>query len=174
MGDGESRLDLYADGGVVKVNPSPYAGTWAFVVVLNGIEIIQHSGVVLPKDGVDGKVSNNVTELFALVRAIEYLYETWGDMADQAHIYSDSKVSLLRVFERAKLNNVPAWLVQRLQAVQDKGCASLPYTLLDGHPTRDQLKAGKGKRGNPVSIYNATCDRLCTEAGAAHMANGKG
>ena len=33
--------------------------------------------------------------------------------------------------------------------------------LLDGHPTRSQLEAGKGKRGGPVSEHNVWCDKAC-------------
>lgn len=41
----------------------------------------------------------------------------------------------------------------------------LQYVQLDGHPTKANLRAGVGKRGNPVSRHNAWCDRECARVG---------
>lgn len=159
---------LYADGGVISVNPSPYGGTWAWCQVDDfGIRIRGESGVILSHDGIGNSVSNNVAELAALVFGLEALPPDWRGI-----IYSDSWVSLQRVFLAAALNNVPRWLVLRLQVIQKSGrLAGMRYVLLDGHPTKAQLAMGRGKRGNPVSEHNVWCDQACQKAAAFHSAD---
>jgi hypothetical protein len=56
------------------------------------------------------------------------------------------------------------WLVDGLTTRQELG--RLEPILLDGHPTQAQLKAGVGKRGNPVSRFNAWCDLECQRMAA--------
>lgn len=151
---------LYTDGGVIGQNPSPLGGTWAWCLVDASGELRRQSvGWISPADLGADAVSNNHTELLALVLGLEAL-----DADFAGTVYSDSWVSLQRVFLAAKLNNVPQWLVERLQALQKSGrLAGLGYTLLDGHPTRAQLAAGVGKRGNPVSKWNVWCDEQCSQ-----------
>lgn len=87
-------------------------------------------------------------------------------------VYSDSWVTLQRVFLAARLANVPPWLVQRLQAIQRSGrLEGMTWKLLDGHPTKAQLAAGTGKRGNLVSEHNVWCDRACQAAARQHHAD---
>jgi hypothetical protein len=148
---------LYADGGLIGHNPSSIGGTWAWCQVDKDGQRIKHaSGIVTPEQ-VGGPVTNNVTELLALVEGLESLPAIWNGA-----VYSDSLVTLLRVFQAGKLANVPRWLCQRLWAVQRTGALALmTYTLLDGHPTKAQLESGVGKRGNPVSIHNVWADQEC-------------
>lgn len=150
---------LYTDGGVIGQNPSPIGGTWAWCMVDAEGTLLRHaSGWVNPVEMNAEAVTNNHTELMALVLGLEALPETFAGT-----VYSDSWVSLQRVFLAAKLANVPAWLVERLQAIQRSGrLATLRFQLLDGHPTRAQLDAGIGKRGNPVSTWNVWCDEQCS------------
>ena len=150
---------LYTDGGVIGQNPSPIGGTWAWCLVDASGEMRRHAfGRITPAELGAEAVTNNHTELLALVLGLEAL-----DADFAGTVYSDSWVSLQRVFRAAKLNNVPQWLIDRLQALQKSGrLANLDYTLLDGHPTRAQLEAGIGKRGNPVSKWNVWCDEQCS------------
>ncbi len=112
-----------------------------------------------PDMGLGGYVTNNVSELYALCRAIRAI-----PAGSDCHIYSDSFVTLQRVFQRAKLNNVPPWLIEFMDgAILYLGdCRRYQWTLLDGHPTKDQLVRGTGKRGSPVSEWNVHCDAACT------------
>lgn len=150
---------LYTDGGVIGQNPSGIGGTWAWCMVdAEGQQQRHASGWMSPADMQVDVVSNNHTELLALVLGLEALDEGFTGT-----IYSDSWVSLQRIFLAAKLNNVPQWLIDRLQAIQKSGrLASVSYQLLDGHPTRAQLETGLGKRGNPVSKWNVWCDEQCS------------
>src|ERR1043166_547843 len=94
---------LFADGGVILKNPSTIGGTWAYCLVdCEGQYVQQKSGILLPAQIKMSHVTNNVTELFALVKGILSLPEDWEGM-----VYSDSHVSLLRIFRYGKLNNVP-------------------------------------------------------------------
>lgn len=155
---------LYTDGGVIQVNPSPFGGTWAWCVVEDGQRIRHDSGVLLPTPDCP-VITNNVTELYALVAGIEALPLDWVGV-----VFSDSWVSLQRVFLSAKLKNVPPWLVARLQTIQTSGrLARMAYVLLDGHPTKAQLLAGRGKRGGPVSEHNVWCDTECNRIGRAAL-----
>jgi hypothetical protein len=114
-------------------------------------------GYVTPAELDAPAVTNNHTELLALVLGLEALPVGWAGT-----VYSDSWVSLQRVFLAAKLANVPPWLVERLQTLQKSGALKqMTYTLLDGHPTRAELAAGIGKRGHMVSIHNVFVDDLC-------------
>jgi hypothetical protein len=157
---------LYADGGVIGRNPSPVGGTWAWCLVdRHGQRIRSRAGAILPRDAQVEAITNNLTELLALVCGLEEVPTGWGGT-----VYSDSWVSLQRVFLAAKLNNVPPWLVTRLHALQSSGhLAAMRYVLLDGHPTQAQLASGVGKRGNPVSEHNVWCDRACGGIAAGYV-----
>lgn len=164
-------LSVYADGGVIRVNPSPIGGTWAYVHVEDGNQIIRKAyGVMAPSSGIGGCVTNNVSELFALCRAILAI-----PTGTQAHIYSDSQCSLLRVFKSAKMNQVPDWLVLlRHEAAEHLQCLDgVQWTLLDGHPTKAQLLAGVGKRGGPVSWWNVWADSVCQQEAQSYLAKNK-
>ena len=152
-------IALYTDGGVIGQNPSLIGGTWAWCLVDASGEMRRHAvGWLTPAELDAEAVTNNHTELLALVLGLEAL-----DADFAGTVYSDSWVSLQRVFLAAKLNNVPQWLVERLQILQKSGrLANLDYTLLDGHPTRAQIEAGIGKRGHPVSKWNVWCDQQCS------------
>lgn len=157
-------LDLYTDGGVIGQNPSTLGGTWAYCLVdATGQRITCDSGIITPAEAQLPAVTNNLTELLAIVKGREALPYAWTGT-----IHSDSWVSLQRVFLAAKLKNVPPWLVTRLQKLQRDGWfTGCHWMLLDGHPTKAQLAAGVGKRGAPVSIHNVWCDQACTKAGRA-------
>lgn len=154
---------VYTDGGVKGANPSEFGGSWAFVYVRQNTVIHEDSGIVLPSDVGLPTVSNNVTELVAVLLALEQLPDHWGGA-----VFTDSLVTLRR-FESmtAKVNGVPGFLVDRVRAV----VARLDYALnlLGGHPTKDDLNRGhrlknNGSPGLPVSQFNVMVDKMCGEA----------
>ena len=162
MGD---IVALYADGGVIGSNPSPIGGSWAYALVDAEGARVRTAASVLTAADCGHPVTNNVTELLALVSGLEALPATWCGT-----VYSDSWVSLQRLFLAARLHGVPLWLMRRLHAIQRSGrLARMAYVLLDGHPTRVQLAAGVGKRGSPVSEHNVWCDTACQQQARAYM-----
>ena len=98
---------LYCDGGVIGHNPSSIGGTYAFRL-LNKAEVVirEYSSVVLPLEiGIGPTVSNNQTEMLALLYALRSVsYQFAGT------VYSDSQVTLGRVFMGWKWTNIPPWM----------------------------------------------------------------
>jgi ribonuclease HI len=156
-------IDVYCDGGVIQVNPSPIGGTWAYVIVdQDGVEVRRAFGVVTPAEIGMPAVTNNFTEFFAALQAFYFLPKGWA-----GRLHTDSNVTRLRlIYPNAKMNGIPnPW--QELLRYFRSHLGGFNVTLLDGHPTKAQLEKGVGKRGNPVSKWNVLCDKLCTEAGRA-------
>ncbi len=157
---------LFADGGVLGPNPSEIGGSWAFCRVVDGVQVDTRSGVVLPQKIGMRTVSNNISELYAIIAGIKSLPPDW-----RGTIVTDSLVTLRRRFPGAKMNGVPDAMARfaRLyfDKVIDNGCR---FTLVDGHPTKEHLLTGFGKRGNRVSKWNKWCDTGCNEAGKAYLA----
>ncbi len=160
-------VSLFADGGCITRNPSTLGGTWAWVAVnAAGVRVAERSGSITPADIGMGVVTNNVTELLAAVEALEAREPGWsGTLA------TDSGVTFkrLRRPEKAGMKGVPVELVARLKAAV-KRAGRLTLLHLSGHPTAEQLRAGVGKHGLPVSVHNVRCDKLCTEAALAWKA----
>ena len=185
---------VYADGGVVGINPSPLAGTYAWVHVVDGQRVRSDYGYVVPEfvaalcDGTEsgvkpGVVSNNFTELIALVYALEALPDGWSGVA-----YSDSGITLGRVrsvFDvvrgRAEMthqfNGIPGGLRARVFALV-KRLGELLFVGLAGHPTNEELMRGyKTKRHKrtgqlyhvPVSVHNRRCDAMCHSAADRYL-----
>lgn len=150
--------ELYCDGGVIKVNPSPIGGTWAYCLLADGNVVQQESGVVFPAQINMSTVSNNLTEMLAVLKGLSSLPNDWQGM-----IYSDSQVTLGRVFMGWKWNNIPVILHKLYRYHRERliNWDHLGWVLLDGHPTKTQLEAGTGKRGHPVSEHNVWCDKAC-------------
>lgn len=148
---------VYADGGVIQRNPSPIGGTWAWChVSASGERIRTDSGVILPRQRLP-EITNNLSEYVALVRGLEALPEGWSGA-----VYSDSQVTLARLFERARCKGLPQVLIrQGAAAVARLDWASISPVLLSGHPTKAELLAGLAKSGRPVSEHNVWCDREC-------------
>lgn len=152
--------ELYCDGGVISKNPSPIGGTWAFCLVgEKGLEWIS-SGYITPDEINSPTVTNNQTEMLALVHGLHALPDDF-----KGTIFSDSKVTLGRAFLGYKWENIPEWLhnefreeSKRLHLHDPK---KIKWTLLAGHPTKAQLQSGIGRHGLPVSEYNVRCDEMC-------------
>lgn len=151
-------IDVYMDGGVILRNPSPYGGTWAFVIVRNDKVIKKESGTFKPWAMSSSTVTNNQSELVAAYYALKYLADD-----DMAHLYSDSEVTLGRLFYGYSMNNVPQWLCDELASHKRRlrYFSVFKHTLLAGHPHRISLMKGTDKYGRPVSKYNVMCDDLC-------------
>jgi ribonuclease HI len=161
---------VYADGGVIGRNPSPVGGTYAWCHVDEcGERVATGSGLVLPdphfpRDLVSGvedvfacpaPITNNQTEFLALLRGLMALPEGWSGT-----VHSDSKITLGRFFWEWKITQIPhEWIRWGSEVRQRLG--KCEPVLLDGHPTRAQLTAGVGKRGQPVSEHNVWCDTQC-------------
>jgi ribonuclease HI len=163
------EVSCYSDGGVAwsstgKGSISDFGGGWAYCLCENDERFEECYGVLLPRNGYNGYVTNNLTELHALTKGILALPD--GCIA---HIYSDSQCSLLRVFEAAKLNGVPEWLVTQTRVAREKltRFKSLTWTMLAGHPNKKELASGvKVKDGVTymVSEHNVRADKLCSLA----------
>ncbi len=169
---------IYCDGGLLSPNPSSVGGTWAFVYVDEANEeIYAESGLVtLPQVAPSPTVSNNHSELAALLHSLRGLPRGWSGT-----IYSDSHVTIERfrnfkiggAASREKLEKtVPAVWVNNLER-KKKELGDLGFVLLAGHPTKANLEAGT-KGDLPVSIHNKRCDDLCNEAKARFWADSRG
>jgi len=152
-------FEVYTDGGVIGRNPSPVGGTWAFCFVEADQRVREESGVI-PGDELS-QITNNMTELFAILKALEALPD-----GARAHVHSDSQVSLGRVFSGWRLKNVPAYMRFMLERerARFKAFEGFTVTLLEGHPSSSELARGFGEN-HPVSQHNVWCDHACTEAG---------
>jgi ribonuclease HI len=164
----ERIKNVYADGGVVTRNPSGIGGTWACVWADAEKELLCEWMGWAPPIEIDKtfpdapSVSNNVTELLAVVLALEALPPNW-----EGEVYSDSLCTIRRLqqLEKASMNGVPDWLAVRMLIAGKRLGAKVSYTLLCGHPTKKELDSGYGKRGYPVHRHNARCDMLCKAMG---------
>lgn len=157
---------MYCDGGVIGRNPSPIGGTCAACLVnATGERIACKSRVITPQDVRLPQVTNNISELWAMLLGLRMLPDGWSGT-----VYCDSWVTICRVFRMGKMENVPAFMVRETEK-QLARLGKMTYVLLDGHPTKEQLAVGKGKRGHPVSIHNVWCDEACQRLGLEYRAN---
>lgn len=156
-------IALYADGGVIKKNPSTIGGTWAWCGVdESGNRVIEKYGAV-PATA-KRTVSNNHTEQIAITLALEAMPDGWSGT-----VYSDSQIALGRVFKGWRENNLPQNISDRTRAAVRR-LGTIKTVLLQGHPTKADLECGIGKkRGYPVSIHNVKCDDLCKLAAKEYL-----
>lgn len=177
----------YCDGGVISSNPSRIGGTYAAVFVSkSGEQISSVSGTVTPAQAGLPAITNNYTELLAAVVAMELLPANWTGT-----LYTDSNVTRLRIVNaKPSMAGIPTDLQERLAHAksriggawspgQDRNGATggMCVVLLKGHPTKADLAAGEGARGEgkqslPVSKWNVLCDKLCGEEAAKVIAGG--
>lgn len=156
-------MDLYADGGVIQVNPSPIGGTWAWCAVdATGQRVTTASGVIPAPPG--GTVTNNLSEFAAAVLALESAPPGWTGT-----LYTDSNVTRGRLVDGWALNNLPLDWIKRGEVVLQR-MGAFRVVLLQGHPTKDDLKHGIGaKRGFPVSAHNVWCDQECQRQARTYL-----
>lgn len=154
---GDNVVALYADGGLVRCNPSPYAGAWAWCHVSQSGEIVARGSGIVPWDGTGDGVTNNEMEAMALIEGLESLPEGWA-----GRVCSDSKVGLGWVLAAAGYQSkCPDALRQRaMQATRRLGF--IRRVLMNGHPSEAHLAAGIGGRGLPCDRHQVWCDQECT------------
>ncbi len=166
MQKSSKSIYLFADGGLIGRNPSKLGGTWCWCWVQNGEMIQSNSGVILPKHiGVDS-VTNNVTELFAAVHALNSIPENWNGI-----LHTDSRVTLLRITNGMNQNTpgVPEYLRQELLRL--RLTRHWRVVLVAGHPTRVELAQGYRRRnGLLVSRWNVFCDEECQRLAREYLA----
>ena len=161
----EKTLNLYTDGGCAGKNPSTIGGTWGWALVDHEDNLKKFdSGYVLP-NLVGGDVTNNQMEYYAVLKGLEDLPND-----SSVIVYSDSLITLGRMFQGWKNKNIPKEWIERLNT-QKKRVNILAYRHLDGHPTKKQLEEGKGKRGNLVSKWNVMADKLCSDQAKSLLAS---
>lgn len=168
---------LFADGGVLGSNPSPVAGTYAYCLIdPTGAFVKGNSGLVISRvagdtslcgdayPAIDGPVTNNITEFYAILAGLESLPDGWS-----GRVCSDSRITLGRFWWSYAMRGIPReWIARGGAALKRLG--AIEPVLLQGHPTREDLARGIGaKRGLPVSHWNAWCDRTCNERAAEYV-----
>lgn len=170
-------LAVTCDGGVGRINPSPYGGMWAFRMTgADRLPILQAVGIVYPSEVFPlTTVSNNLTETLAVLIALEYLPDGWA-----GQVRSDSQ-NALRVFQNyrdpKKVAAQGVWLtgemIARVRRVRER-LGALDFVLLGGHPHKAalaELHAGgrplkKGKY--PYCLDNVWCDAACKRVWEEH------
>jgi ribonuclease HI len=158
---------LFCDGGVVNKNPSNLGGTWAYCYVEGGARVVEAHDYLLPWQMGTELITNNQMELIAMVFALEAMPLDWV-----GKIYCDSQNTLGRCFEHWRMQNIPAWLMLRMDAavkrMEDRLTAgTITYELIAGHPTKADLARGykdKGMVAYRVFPHNVWCDRMCRVA----------
>lgn len=153
------KKELFCDGGLVGSNPSLIAGTWAWRRVESGIVVAEGSGVVWPEEIGRGAISNNNTEVIAILRGVLALPVGW-----RGTVCSDSLLALGWIFKRFDPRTLPEELKATLKAIRFAGCFDgLTICPLGGHPTRADLARGVRARRPQlrVSEHNVHCDAEC-------------
>jgi ribonuclease HI len=155
--------ELYCDGGVALKNPSPYCGTWAWLLVEHDKELQRGSGIVEPADVGLPTVSNNLTELLAALRALQGVPEGW-----EGTLFTDSGVTMYRIAQPDR-RTLPKFWYEMLVGL--KRTRKFQVVLVGGHPTKADLKKGFNKDGKPVSKWNVACDKMCRNLAQRFLAD---
>lgn len=160
---------LYVDGGVILKNPSPIAGTWAYVLVdIEDQRVLKKgSGVMIPAEWGLDVITNNQSEMWAMLKGLAVLPDNVP-----SNVCPDSQTTLGRCFWGHRWTNVPPDMHTEFhtqRARLDENWKNIKGILHAGHPTIDQLAKGIGRNGLPVSKWNCLCDRMCTQAGEAYL-----
>lgn len=152
---------VFSDGGNCGRNPS-LTGAWGFrAVSLAEDRSTDYAELVTHLELGQETVTNNIAELLGAVNALECVPVGWT-----GELWTDSRCTLYRLKRprKAKMKNVPRWLVERLIAAAELRPA-VAYNLLAGHPTKDDLRRGHTIQGVPVSRHNVIMDdtlrRMC-------------
>lgn len=147
---------LYADGGVVGRNPSRIGGVIAFCLVDASGKRIRHASKFLTPEEIGVPfVTNNQTELLAILHGLQSLPDRW-----RGTVCSDSLVTLHRLEKQRRFLGIPpATVLAWVEEIHRTG--PLLTLLVSGHPTRAELAAGVSTRGHPVSEHNVWCDQKC-------------
>lgn len=153
-------IALYADGGVIGRNPSTIGGTYAYRILDDkGCVVEQGCRSISPSSmNMGASVTNNQTEMLAILEGIKHLPDDFDGT-----IYSDSNVTLGRLFRKWKWTNIPEWMkdIFKQETRRLINWKKVQGTLVQGHPTKDELEIGMGHKGYPVSEHNVWCDSAC-------------
>ena len=155
------NAELYADGGLVYANPSPYGATQGVRIVVDDTVVFEQ-GYFYPASFFGGSAGNNSSEVLAIALGFEAWHNLFGTRF-MGTVYTDSE-NAKGFYQLTNRMSVEPKVHSKVNEV-------LPYlgpskwVLLDGHPSAAHLYKGTGKRGGPVSIHNVVCDELATEAG---------
>ena len=170
-------VHLYCDGGVVKQNPSPFGGTWAWVAVeprrisLDGREvnsgdetIAEACGSLTPKQvGPEyTAISNNFMELFAAYKALKAIEQI--DIPQPGVLWTDSEVTMHRLTNGRSFAGIPQWLRLEVLSLRRRGWK---IKLVAGHATRKELWEGQTEKGVPTSKWNNWCHNECEKEAKA-------
>ncbi len=127
-------------------------------------------GIILPKDVNLDVITNNLTEMLAVLRGLYSMPEKW-----HGYVCSDSKVTLDRVFVIREVKDpvvwkgIPSRMTKMYKFVTEKvDWSSCQRIQLAGHPTRQELIAGH-KEGVRVSKWNVACDWICKSLSKEYM-----
>lgn len=171
---------LFADGGVVEVNPSPVAGCWAWCAANQfGWRVIENGGFVLADPG--QVISNNQMEWCAVMLALESQPDGWSGA-----LVTDSQNVLIRLAylqehlgdpQTLVPKNLPwQWYRRMVTSILRLGPLTLRH--VKGHPTAADLKRGytinpDGSRKYDVSDQQVWCDQECQrQATRARLSTG--
>lgn len=148
---------VYADGGVLNRNPSEVGGTWAFCLVnaIGGRVFGQAGHVAAEEVAPLPWVSNNLTEVVALLLALENLPDGWAGAA-----FSDSKNAIRAHMAAADLDPrkpgyLPDELWGRMVAARQR-LGAIRWTLLGGHPRNTSWRPATGP-GTTSRSARTTC-----------------
>jgi ribonuclease HI len=150
-----SKIQLFADGGVISRNPSSLGGTWCWIAVRKNTEIGRGSGIITPRlVGMD-EITNNFTEMYAAYKALSDMNAGWD-----GRFYTDSLVTCQRLSGGRKWNGIPPWLRNCVTEVGEH-LGKYKIIHLKGHPNISELYAGETETGTLTSVWNIYCDAEC-------------
>jgi hypothetical protein len=147
---------VYTDGGLIKKNPSPIGGSWAWCAVdsedrLSGNIVASYGGGCI-KPG----ITNNTVEYIAAVLAFEALPEGWSGLW-----LPDSENAVTRLLYGGLCVGLPAKVKIRGDAAV-KRLGAIKVQMLGGHPTKKDLITGiRARDGKLVSKWNVWVDQEC-------------
>jgi ribonuclease HI len=159
-------LHVYSDGGLMKRNPSPYGGAyaWCHVDPATNTRVRSQAAVVLPSHWRMPLLTNNVTELVAAVEGIMACPK-----GEEVWLFTDNDVTKARLTHaRAAMRGVPEDLQIKTDLAR-RHVELVAVVLVKGHPSSRELMLGKTKKGQPVSSHNVFVDRECRRVMKEHL-----
>lgn len=126
------------------------------VWIRSGKVIFQDSGIITPEQMKLKVITNNISELYAAVKAILSVPKEWD-----GKIYTDSLITYRRITTSHKFNGIPNGLKKLTTKLRTENKYMAKW--IKGHPNENDLDNGKNDKGQLVSKYNVLCDDLCNE-----------
>jgi len=157
--------ELYCDGGVIWSNPSNYGMTWAYRVMMDDGSTLDGSGLEERDDA-----TNNQAEMMAMICGLVRCLTL--DPLFSGFVYSDSMITINRMFHGESLTNLPDELAREAVGLRDLIRKNkIRYRHCKGHPTKKELAAGFSKKGRLVSEHQAWCDGECGRLSKEYLAS---